>query len=223
MAHELDLDPAEVRRVNFIPPDKFPYKTPFGANYDTGEYVKALDKALEVSGYEQLREEQKKARDEGRIVGVGVGAYVEICGFGPWESATVRVEPTGKVMVHTGTSPHGQGTETAMAQIVADELGVTMDDVVVLHGDTAMTQTGVGTFGSRGAAVGGGAMRITVEQVRDKAKRIAAEALEVSFEDIEVTAGGFARPRRRGQVDHADPDRRAGVRRRGAGGRRAGP
>jgi carbon-monoxide dehydrogenase large subunit len=192
VAHELGLDPAEVRRVNFIPPDKFPYKTPFGANYDTGEYVKALDKALEVSGYQQLREEQKKARDEGRIVGVGVGAYVEICGFGPWESATVRVEPTGKVMVHTGTSPHGQGTETAMAQIVGDELGVSMDDIVVLHGDTAMTQTGVGTFGSRSAAVGGGAMQIAVEQVRDKAKRIAADALEVSLEDVEISREGYS-------------------------------
>lgn len=192
VALELGLDPAEVRRVNFIPPDKFPYKTPFGANYDTGEYVKALDKALEVAGYQQLRAEQKQARDEGRIVGIGVGAYVEICGFGPWESATVRVEPTGKVMVHTGTSPHGQGTETAMAQIVGDELGVGIDDVVVLHGDTAMTQTGVGTFGSRGAAVGGGAMRITVEQVRDKAKRIAADALEVSFDDIEISGSGFS-------------------------------
>jgi len=191
VAHELDLDPAEVRRVNFIPPDKFPYKTPFGANYDTGEYVKALDKALEVSGYAQLREEQKKARDEGRIVGIGVGAYVEICGFGPWESATVRVEASGKVMVHTGTSPHGQGTETAMAQIVGDSLGVGIDDVVVLHGDTAMTQTGVGTFGSRGAAVGGGAMAIAVETVQAKAKRIAAEALEVSLEDIEITTSGF--------------------------------
>ncbi|MFN8636569.1 MAG: xanthine dehydrogenase family protein molybdopterin-binding subunit [Chloroflexota bacterium] len=192
VAHELSLDPGEVRRVNFIPPDKFPYKTPFGANYDTGEYVKALDKALEVSGYAQLREEQKKARDEGRIVGVGVGAYVEICGFGPWESATVRVEASGKVMVHTGTSPHGQGTETAMAQIVGDELGVPMEQIVVLHGDTAMTQTGVGTFGSRGAAVGGGAMRITVEQVRDKAKRIAADALEVSFDDIEISTEGYS-------------------------------
>jgi carbon-monoxide dehydrogenase large subunit len=192
VAHELGLDPAEVRRINFIPPDKFPYKTPFGANYDTGEYVKALDKALEVADYARLREEQKQARAEGRIVGIGVGAYVEICGFGPWESATVRVEASGKVMVHTGTSPHGQGTETAMAQIVGDSLGVGIDDVVVLHGDTAMTQTGVGTFGSRGAAVGGGAMAVAVEQVQAKAKRIAAEALEVSLEDIEISTSGFA-------------------------------
>jgi carbon-monoxide dehydrogenase large subunit len=191
VAHELNLDPAEVRRINFIPPDKFPYKTPFGANYDTGEYVKALDKALEVAGYQNLRDEQKQARDQGRIVGIGVGAYVEICGFGPWESATVRVEPTGKVMVHTGTSPHGQGTETSMAQIVGDALGVSMDDIVVLHGDTAMTQTGVGTFGSRSAAVGGGAMSIAVDQVQAKAKRIAAQALEASLEDIEVSSEGF--------------------------------
>jgi aerobic carbon-monoxide dehydrogenase large subunit len=192
VAHELGLDPAEVRRINFIPPDKFPYTTCFGANYDTGEYVKALDKALEVAGYQQLREEQKQARDEGRIVGIGIGAYVEICGFGPWESATVRVEPSGKVMVHTGTSPHGQGTETSMAQIVGDALGVDMDQIVVLHGDTAMTQTGVGTFGSRSAAVGGGAMQYAVEQVQTKAKRIAAEALEVSIEDIDISSQGFS-------------------------------
>jgi aerobic carbon-monoxide dehydrogenase large subunit len=191
VAHEMGLDPAEVRRVNFIPPDKFPYKTPFGANYDTGEYVKALDKALEVSGYAQLRDEQKRARDEGRIVGIGIGAYVEICGFGPWESATVRVEPTGKVMVHTGTSPHGQGTETAMAQIVADHLGIGIDDIVVLHGDTAMTQTGVGTFGSRGAAVGGGATKNAALTVQEKAIRIAAHALESATDDIEISPEGF--------------------------------
>jgi len=192
VAHELDLDPAEVRRVNFIPADKFPYTTVFGANYDSGEYVKALDKALEVAGYQQLREEQKKARDDGRLVGIGIGAYVEICGFGPWESATVRVEPTGKVMVHTGTSPHGQGTETSMAQIVGDSLGVDIDQIVVLHGDTAMTQTGVGTFGSRSAAVGGGATANAAEQVQAKAKRIAAEALEVSLDDIEISTSGFS-------------------------------
>ena len=191
VAHELGLDPAEVRRINFIPPEKFPYKTPFGANYDTGEYVRALDKALEVSGYQQLREAQKQAREEGRIVGIGIGAYVEICGFGPWESATVRVEATGKVIVHTGTSPHGQGTETAMAQIVADHLGIGIEQIVVLHGDTAMTQTGVGTFGSRGAAVGGGATKIAAVQVQEKAIRIAAHALESSVEDIEMSADGF--------------------------------
>jgi len=145
-----------------------------------------------VADYAKLREEQKQARDEGRIVGIGIGAYVEICGFGPWESATVRVEPTGRVIVHTGTSPHGQGTETSMAQIVGDALGVGIDDIVVLHGDTAMTQTGVGTFGSRSAAVGGGAMQIAVVQVQEKAKRIAAEALEVSLEDIEVSTSGFS-------------------------------
>ena len=111
-------------------------------------------------------------------------------------------------MVHTGTSPHGQGTETSMAQIVGDALGVDIDQIVVLHGDTAMTQTGVGTFGSRSAAVGGGAMQYAVEQVQTKAKRIAAEALEVSIDDIEITSSGIQRARRRRQEHHAGPDRR---------------
>jgi carbon-monoxide dehydrogenase large subunit len=192
VAHVLGLDPAEVRRVNFVKKDQFPYKTPFGANYDTGDYEKALDKALEVSGYKQLREEQKAARDRGELMGIGLSAYVEICGFGPWESATVRVEPSGRVMVHTGTSPHGQGTETSMAQIVGDELGVDIDDIVVLHGDTAQTQTGVGTFGSRSAAVGGGAMVMAVNQVRDKSARIAAHLLEASVDDVERADGTWS-------------------------------
>ena len=192
VAVELGIDPAEVRRINFIPKDKFPYANGMGANYDTGEYEKALDRALEVSGYRQLREEQKAARAQGKLMGIGLSSYVEICGFGPWESATVRVEPSGKVLVHTGTSPHGQGTETSMAQIVADSLGVNIDDIVVLHGDTAMTQTGIGTFGSRSAAVGGGAMANAVEQVKDKAVRIAAHLLEASPDDVELGDGGFA-------------------------------
>ena len=192
VAVELGLDPAEIRRINFIPSDKFPYANGMGANYDTGEYEKALDRALEVSGYRQLREEQKAARAQGKLMGIGLSSYVEICGFGPWESATVRVEPSGKVLVHTGTSPHGQGTETSMAQIVADSLGVNIDDIVVLHGDTAMTQTGIGTFGSRSAAVGGGAMVRAVDQVKDKAVRIAAHLLEASPEDVEHNDGRFA-------------------------------
>jgi len=191
IAHELGLDPAEVRRINFIKPDQFPYKTPFGANYDTGNYEGALNKALELAGYSELRKEQAEKLKQGALMGIGVASYVEICGFGPWESATVRVEASGKVMVHTGTSPHGQGTETSMAQIVADSLGVDMDDIVVLHGDTAMTQTGVGTFGSRSAAVGGGAMSMATGQVQSKAARIAAYLLEASADDIEVGEGGF--------------------------------
>ena len=191
VAHELGLDPAEVRRINFIRPDQFPYKTPFGANYDTGNYEGALNKALELAGYQQLRQEQKEKLGRGELMGIGVSSYVEICGFGPWESATVRVEASGKVMVHTGTSPHGQGTETSMAQIVADSLGVDMDDIVVLHGDTAQTQTGVGTFGSRSAAVGGGAMAMATGQVQAKAARIAAHLLEASAEDVEVGTEGF--------------------------------
>jgi carbon-monoxide dehydrogenase large subunit len=186
VALETGLDPAEVRRRNFISKDAFPWKMPFGSAYDTGDYEKALNKALEVSNYEQMRADQKTRRANGELVGVGVSAYVEICGFGPWESATVRVEATGKVMVHTGTSPHGQGTETSMAQIVADTMGVSMDDIVVLHGDTAQTQTGVGTFGSRSAAVGGGAMVQAVDTVRAKTVRIAAHLMEAATDDVEL-------------------------------------
>ena len=192
VAHELDRDPADIRRLNFISKDAFPHETAFGTSYDTGDYEKALDRALELADYPRLREEQRAARERGELMGIGLAAYVEICGFGPWESATVRVEASGKVTVHTGTSPHGQGGETSMAQIVADQLGVAMEDVVVLHGDTAMTQTGVGTFGSRSAVVGGSATYLAVGQVKDKAVRIAAHLLEASAEDVAQSDGRFA-------------------------------
>ena len=110
VADELSLDPAEVRRKNFIGQDRFPHTTPFGTSYDSGDYVKALDRRLEFSGYQQLRDEQAEARARGELMGIGLAAYVEICGFGPWEQATVRVDPSGKISAYTGTSPHGQGT-----------------------------------------------------------------------------------------------------------------
>src|SRR5205823_6245499 len=119
VADELDLDPAEVRRKNLIPADAFPYTTPLGTSYDSGNYERALDRVLEMADYKKLRREQELSRKQGRLVGIGLSAYLEICGFGPWESATVRVEAGGKVSAYTGTSPHGQGSETAMAQIVA--------------------------------------------------------------------------------------------------------
>ncbi|MCC7367552.1 MAG: xanthine dehydrogenase family protein molybdopterin-binding subunit [Chloroflexi bacterium] len=189
VAHELGLDPAEVRRVNFVPKDRFPHKTPFGADYDSGDYELALNAALDAAGYARLREEQAQARAGGRLVGIGLAAYVEVCGPGPWESATARVEPTGTVTIYTGLSPHGQGTATSLAQIVGDTLGVPIDRIVVEHGDTAKTATGVGTFGSRGAAVGGGAMAITAGHLREKVLRIAAHLLEASAEDIELQDG----------------------------------
>ena len=137
-------------------------------------YQAALDKAQDIIGYSQLREEQKKARDEGRLIGIGISTYVEICALGPsqampaggWESATVRIEPTGKVTIMTGASPHGQGQETSFAQIAADELGVDLNDVTVIHGDTSIVQYGIGTFGSRATAVGGTAVAASLDRLR---------------------------------------------------------
>lgn len=192
LADELGLDPVEVRRKNFIPPDAFPYKTVTGENYDSADYAKALDKALELSEYDNLRAEQEEARKAGRLLGIGVSTFTEICGFGPYESASVRVHPSGTVTVATGISPHGQGQETTFAQIVADELGVSMDDVVVIHGDTASAPQGRGTMGSRGLAVGGAALMRSLGQVKEQAWRIAAHLLEASIDDIEFRDGKYA-------------------------------
>ncbi|HEY8884689.1 MAG TPA: xanthine dehydrogenase family protein molybdopterin-binding subunit [Chloroflexota bacterium] len=192
LADELGMDPVEIRRKNFIPPDAFPYQTPSGMNYDSGEYDKALTKALEIAGYAELRAEQERLRAQGRYLGIGVSTFTEICGFGPFDSANVRVEPSGQVTVSTGVSPHGQGSETSFAQIVADELGVPLDAVVVIHGDTARTPQGIGTMGSRSMAVGGVALYRSVRVVRDKAIRIAAHLLEASADDIELVDGLFA-------------------------------
>ncbi len=186
-----DLDPVEVRRKNFIQPDKFPYNTPSGERYDTGEYEKALDKALEVADYTGLRAEQAAARAQGRYLGIGLASYVEICGFGPYESATVRIEPSGAVTIFTGISPHGQGQETTFAQLAADNIGADFEAVVVHHGDTANTPQGNGTMGSRGLAVGGAALMLALDKVRAKASRIAAHLLEAAIDDIEVSDGKF--------------------------------
>jgi len=185
LAHKMGMDPAEVRRKNFIQPDAFPYSSPAGFTYDTGEYEKALDKALDVSGYSELRKQQEQARAAGKIVGIGMASYVEICGFGPWESSTIRVEPSGAVSVFTGISPHGQGQETSFAQMIADEVGADYDEIVVHHGDTASNPQGNGTMGSRGMAVGGAAIMASSVKIRDKAMAIAGHKLEVSASDIE--------------------------------------
>jgi carbon-monoxide dehydrogenase large subunit len=191
LAARLGLDPVEVRRKNFISPDAFPYQTPTGPIYDSGDYDKALTKLLEVADYAGLRAEQQRLRAEGRLIGIGLAAYTEICGFGPFDSATVRVEPGGTVTVTTGISPHGQGQETTFAQIVADQLGVSMDDVVVVHGDTARTPAGIGTMGSRGLAVGGSALYGALDTVRNKAIKIAAHLLEAAPEDVELAEGRY--------------------------------
>ncbi|MGH2391506.1 MAG: xanthine dehydrogenase family protein molybdopterin-binding subunit [Chloroflexota bacterium] len=191
LAAELAMDPVEIRRKNFIPKDLFPYKTPNGPTYDTGEYDKALSRVLELADYPALRAEQQRLRAEGRYLGIGVTVFTEVCGFGPYDSATVRVEPTGSVTVTTGISPHGQGQETTFAQIVADQLGVSMDDVVVVHGDTARTPAGIGTMGSRGLVVGGSALVRALETVQAQAIKAAAHLLEAAPEDVELRDGAF--------------------------------
>ena len=197
IARKVNLDPAEVRRRNFI--TQFPVTTPPGMTYDSGDYSKALDKAMEIIGYNALRQEQRQARAAGRLVGIGVSSYVELCGVGPswlappgvgfWDVSTVTVEPTGMVQVFTGISPHGQGEETTFAQITADELGVPMDNVRVIHSDTATTPYGNGTYGSRGMAVGGGALMMSLGKIKAKAKRYAAYMLDAKPENIEYEGG----------------------------------
>src|SRR5262249_6201223 len=199
IAKELEMDPVELRRKNFPEPTEFPFATACGVVYDSGDYQKALDRALEIADYKKLREEQAAARAEGRLMVIGVSPYVEICAMGPsaampaggWESATVRVEPTGKVTVLTGVSPHGQGEETAFAQIIGDMLGIDMSDVLVVHGDTSVVQYGIGTFGSRGLAVGGAALVSATEKVVKKAKRLAAHLLAADEASLTFENGKF--------------------------------
>jgi carbon-monoxide dehydrogenase large subunit len=191
VADAAGLDPVDVRRVNFIRPEQFPFDTLSGTQYDTGEYDKTLDKALEVSNYAELRKEQAELRKQGRYLGIGLSTYVEICGFGPWESSTVRVEPGGEVTIFTGISPHGQGQETTFAQLAADYIGADFDSIEVHHGDTGNTPQGNGTMGSRGLAVGGAALVISLNKIQEKAKRIAAHLLEAAIEDIEIVDGKY--------------------------------
>lgn len=191
VADEGGLDPTEVRKANFIPPDEFPFTTLTGEVYDSAEHQKALDKAKELIGYDDLRAEQAKLRKEGRYLGIGVASYVEICGFGPYESSNVRVEPGGQVTIFTGISPHGQGQETTFAQMAADYLGADFDTIEVHHGDTASAPQGNGTMGSRGLAVGGAALMMSLDKLRIKAGKIAAHILEASADDIELKDGKY--------------------------------
>ncbi len=199
VAAELGMDPVELRRKNFPKPEEFPFATASGLVYDSGDYEKALNKALEIVDYKKLREEQAAARAQGKLVGIGVSTYVEICAVGPsvmlpcggWDSATVRVEPSGKATVLTGVSPHGQGEETAFAQIVGDMLGIDMNDVLVVHGDTDRVQYGIGTFGSRGLAIGGTAVAVATERIVAKAKRLAAHILQTDEESLTFENGKF--------------------------------
>jgi carbon-monoxide dehydrogenase large subunit len=196
-ARELGMDPVEIRRKNFIPAGEFPYQTPVALAYDSGNYQKVMDKAVETSNYAAMRASQADAREQGRLVGIGIGACIEASGPVPskvagalggvtgfWESGGLRVHATGKVTALTGAHAHGQGHETTFAQIVADELGIPLEDVDVVHGDTAVITNGMGTYGSRSTSVGGSALVRSAEKVRAKMMKIAAHQLEAQVDDL---------------------------------------
>ncbi|MGH2390754.1 MAG: xanthine dehydrogenase family protein molybdopterin-binding subunit [Chloroflexota bacterium] len=207
LSYELAMDPADVRRKNFIPPDAFPYSpADLGlVPYDSGNYAPALDLALDVVNYHELRREQAEARKQGRLLGIGLSSYIEICGLAPsawmqsqgwgaplFESALIRVVATGKITAVTGSSSHGQGHETTFAQIVADQFGVGLEDVEIVHGDTQGAPFGLGTYGSRSLAVGGGAMLRSIEKIKEKLVAIGAHLLEAAPEDVEYVDGGVS-------------------------------
>ncbi|NUM47608.1 MAG: molybdopterin-dependent oxidoreductase [Anaerolineales bacterium] len=203
VAAEMGLDPAEVRRTNFIQPEDFPYAPAdnilAGLKYDSGNYEGTLNIALDMVDYQNFRKEQEEARKQGRYLGLGLSSYIEICGVAPsawiglpgqgwgaglWESANVRVHLTGKVVVTTGSQSHGQGLETTFAQIVADQLGISVDDVIVQHSDTQGTPFGYGTYGSRSTAVGGIALYNSLQRIKEKARKLGAHLLEAAEEDV---------------------------------------
>jgi carbon-monoxide dehydrogenase large subunit len=203
-AGKLGIDPAELRRRNLVAPSKFPFQTAVALQYDSGNYEPALDKALQLVNYRQLRADQAAARATGRYIGIGLSSYIEACGLAPshvvgslgaqaglFESGAVRVHPTGKVTVLTGTHSHGQGHETTFAQIVAQELGCSMDDVEVVHGDTARIPFGMGSYGSRSGAVGGAAIHMSLQKVKEKGRKIAAHQLEAAPEDVDFADGKY--------------------------------
>ncbi|TFV67801.1 UNVERIFIED_ORG: xanthine dehydrogenase family protein molybdopterin-binding subunit [Bacillus sp. AZ43] len=207
LAVELDMDPLELRRKNWIKAEEFPFTTVAGLQYDSGDYDTATEEALRLLGYDELREEQRRRRESNDPVQLGIGfsTFTEMCGLAPsrvlgslsfgaggWESASIRMLPTGKVEVVTGATPHGQGHETAWSQIVADQLGVPFEDVEVLHGDTAISSKGLDTYGSRSLVVGGTAVVKAAEKVIAKARRIAAHLLEASEDDLEFSGGKFS-------------------------------
>jgi carbon-monoxide dehydrogenase large subunit len=206
LAVEVGVDPLEIRERNWIKHEEFPFTTVCGLEYDSGNYEAATAKAKEMFGYDELRAEQKRRRDAGDPVqlGIGVSTFTEMCGLAPsrvlgslnygaggWEHAAIRMLPTGKVEVVTGISPHGQGHETALSQIVADRLGIPFEDIEVLHGDTQISHKGMDTYGSRSLVVGGEAVVKAADKVIERARPIAAHLLEASADDIEFAAGKF--------------------------------
>ena len=205
LALELGMSRTAVRRRNF--PDEFPFTTAIGLMYDSGDYEKTLDKLLELSdSKDEFEKRRAEAASRGKLLGRGLSTWVEVCGFVPsdvarsalgltpggWESSTVRIHPTGKVTVITGTSPHGQGHATSWSQIIETELGIPFDDVEVIHGDTAFAPYGLGTYGSRSLAVGGTAVHLAATQLRDKARLVAAQMLEASSDDLDFEGGTFS-------------------------------
>ena len=215
LARRVNKDPAELRRMNLHPPHADAQASVMGLQVDSADYEPALDRALELIGYDQWRKEQAARREAGdvRQIGIGFSSYIEMCGLAPsqilgalryaaggWDGADIECLPTGKVIVKTGTSPHGQGHETTWAQIVADGLGVTPDDVEVLHGDTQISPIGMDTYGSRSVAVGGTALVFAMDKIKAKARTIAAHELEVSADDLEWVDGAY---RVRGAPDKA--------------------
>ncbi|CAM3787679.1 xanthine dehydrogenase family protein molybdopterin-binding subunit [Kibdelosporangium persicum] len=206
LAAELGMDPLELREKNWIRHDEFPFTTVAGLTYDSGNYEAATERAKQLFDYDGLRREQqaRRASNDPVQLGIGISTYTEMCGLAPsrvlgslaygaggWESASIRMLPTGKVEVVTGSSAHGQGHETAWSQIVADQLGVPFEDIEVLHGDTQFSPKGMDTYGSRSLAVGGTALVLAARRVLDKAKPVAAHMLECSVDDMEFTGGKF--------------------------------
>lgn len=203
-AGDLGMDPAEVRRKNLIQPDEFPFETSVALVYDSGEYERAMDRALEIVDYDDRREQQQQLREEGRYLGIGMANFVESAGFSPskvlgelgsqaggWEAGVVRLHPSGKVAVYGGTADQGQGHRTTLAQVAAEELGIPLEDVDVIEGDTDEVPQGMGTYGSRSATVGGAAVAESAQKVVDKGRSIAAHQFEASEEDIEFEDGEF--------------------------------
>jgi carbon-monoxide dehydrogenase large subunit len=203
-ANELGIDRVEIRRKNLIQPDQFPYQTPVALEYDIGDYPATLDMALQAIQHDKLEERKADARRRGKLRGFGISTYIEACGIAPsalvgslgagaglYEAATVRVHPTGSVTVFTGSHSHGQGHETTFAQLVNERLGIPIENVEIVHGDTDRIPFGMGTYGSRSAAVGGSAIYKAIDKIVDKGKKIAAHLLEASVADIEFADGKY--------------------------------
>lgn len=190
-AHEAGIDPVELRRRNLVSADRFPYRTPLGFTYDSGNYPRALERACTLLDYDRWRREQAAARAKGRFVGIGVAMYVERAGSAVWESAAVSVTPAGRAIVRIGSTPTGQGHVTTFSQIVVDALGIGFDAVTIEQGDSAVVPRGVGTFGSRSITIGGSALVSALEQIKVKAGLIAAHLLEAGDQDVIWTEGLF--------------------------------